>query len=237
MKVNDKATEQIINNYVTKGILESLGDAVSIQDTDFKILYQNQAQINLNGHHVGEYCYKAYPNKDGVCEGCPLAISLQDGKIHKAEISTDDEKLTVEITSSVLKDSAGKIVAGIEVVRDITKRKKTEEALQHYRDNLEDMVKARTLELAEANEQLTQEMAERQTTENILKESEERYRRIANAVTDYTYTVRVEDGKPVETTHCVACSAVTGYTLEDFSADPYLWIKMVVEEDHDLVRR
>ncbi len=237
MKVNDKAADQIINGFITTGILKSLGDAVSIQDTDFKILYQNQAQIDLNGHHVGEYCYKAYPNKDGVCEGCPLAISLKDGKVHKAEITTNDEKLTVEITSSALKDSAGKIVAGIEVIRDITKRKKTEEALKHYSDNLEDMVKARTLELAEANKQLTQEIAEHKTTDHTLKESEERYKRIANAVTDYTYTVRVEDGKPVETTHCVACSVVTGYTLEDFSADPYLWIKMVIDEDHDLVRR
>lgn len=52
----------------------------------------------------------------------------------------------------------------------------------------------------------------------------------------YIYTVRLENGTPVETTHSDRCITVTGYTSEEFDADPYLWIRMVLEEDHDLVR-
>ena len=72
--------------------------------------------------------------------------------------------------------------------------------------------------------------------EQSLRESEEHYRRITQAVTDYIYTVRVEDGRPVETSHGPGCLAVTGYTTEEFVMDPYLWIRMVVPEDRPLVQ-
>ena len=72
--------------------------------------------------------------------------------------------------------------------------------------------------------------------EKALQESEERYRRISETVTDYIYTVYVDQGRPVKTMHSEACYAVTGYTSKEFEADPYLWIRMVHEEDHDALR-
>ncbi len=39
-----------------------------------------------------------------------------------------------------------------------------------------------------------------------LAESEERYRRLLASVTDYVYTVTVEDGRPVATVHGPAAS-------------------------------
>ncbi|OGP70365.1 MAG: hypothetical protein A2Y80_01400, partial [Deltaproteobacteria bacterium RBG_13_58_19] len=77
----------------------------------------------------------------------------------------------------------------------------------------------------------------RRQAEEALKESEERYRRITGAVTDYIYTVTVEDGRAVRTEHSPPCVAVTGYTSEEFAADPFLWVNMVLEEDKELVRR
>lgn len=56
-----------------------------------------------------------------------------------------------------------------------------------------------------------------------------------NTSTDYLYTVRMEAGEPVETTHSEACFDVTGYTNREFADDPFLWINMVIEEDRDLV--
>lgn len=77
--------------------------------------------------------------------------------------------------------------------------------------------------------------SERERAKQALRESEERYRRITEAVTDYIYTVLIQDGRPVETIHGHACVAVTGYTAEDFSANPWLWIQMVPEEDRKAV--
>ncbi len=74
-------------------------------------------------------------------------------------------------------------------------------------------------------------------SEQILRQNEERYRRITNAVTDYVYTVRLEGGQPVETIHKDTSIVVTGYRPEDFAHDPQLWINMVYPEDRDVVRK
>jgi len=79
------------------------------------------------------------------------------------------------------------------------------------------------------------DIAGRKQAEEALRESEQRYRHITDATTDYIYTVRIEDGHPVETIHGPACVAVTGYTEEDFKANPHLWIQMVHEEDRKAV--
>jgi PAS domain S-box-containing protein len=71
---------------------------------------------------------------------------------------------------------------------------------------------------------------------DALRESEKRYRRITEAITDYIFTVKVVDGHPAETHHGLNCEAVTGYTAEEFKADPFLWIRMVPAEDQDIVR-
>ena len=72
--------------------------------------------------------------------------------------------------------------------------------------------------------------------QKALRQSEERYKRISETVTDYIFTVRVANGRPAETYHGSNCEAVTGYTAEEFGADPFLWIRMVPCEDQDIVR-
>ena len=84
--------------------------------------------------------------------------------------------------------------------------------------------------------ELTLEITDLKRSEEALRKSEERYRKITEAITDYIFTVQVENGHPVETFHGPACEAVTGYTSEEFDSDPSLWIRMVLEEDRDGVR-
>jgi PAS domain S-box-containing protein len=66
-------------------------------------------------------------------------------------------------------------------------------------------------------------------------ESEERYKRLLAAVTDYVYTVTVEDGRAVATAHGPGCEAVTGYTSDEFGTDQTLWYRMIREEDRPAV--
>jgi len=120
-------------------ILETIGDGVSIQNTNYKILYENRVHKELIGDHVGEYCYMAYHGRKNVCEECPMAIVFKDGKPNTKEISAtiNNGLRFFEITASPIKDSDGKIIAGIEIVREVTGRKETEEKLkeseEHYR--------------------------------------------------------------------------------------------------------
>ncbi|MBT1076955.1 SpoIIE family protein phosphatase [Geobacter grbiciae] len=71
--------------------------------------------------------------------------------------------------------------------------------------------------------------------EEALLTSELRYRRLVAAVTDYIYTVEVRGGNVVATYHGPGCAAVTGYGPEEFKGDPFLWYRMIHEEDKQRV--
>ena len=113
----------------TEAIIAAIGDGISIQDRQFRVLYQNEVHKGIIGDQLGKFCYEAYEKKDRVCEGCPVAMSYRDGGVHTVErrIETEEGMKVVEITSSALRDASGDIVAGIETCRDITARRRMEE--------------------------------------------------------------------------------------------------------------
>lgn len=73
-------------------------------------------------------------------------------------------------------------------------------------------------------------------SDELLRDSERRYRELLAAVTSYRYSVTLEGGLPVSTEHTPGCLATTGYSPEEYAADPYLWINMVHPEDRQAVR-
>ncbi|HDO25078.1 MAG TPA: PAS domain S-box protein [Nitrospirae bacterium] len=122
----------------SEAIIASVGDALGIVDTNFKIVYQNLVSKKMFGDFFGQYCYEAYQGKDQVCEGCPVFKAMKENKIQRVERTryTDAGTMFLEITASPMIDSEGKIIGGVEVVRDITDRKKTEEDVLHYGERL-----------------------------------------------------------------------------------------------------
>ena len=143
---------RVLERLGAQAVLESVGDAITMQDLDMRILYQNRAHIELMGEHQGEYCYAAYQNQSAVCPGCHLAQSYLDGITRKTEKNSQSSHgLRVsEIISSPLRDASGRIVAGIESVRDITDRTRTGLEVERLNRQFE----LRALELAEANGEL-----------------------------------------------------------------------------------
>lgn len=73
--------------------------------------------------------------------------------------------------------------------------------------------------------------AERTRAIEALKESEQRYRRLLDATTDYIYSVELEHGETRSTLHGPGCEGVTGYSPTDFSKDPCLWYQIIHEDD------
>ena len=69
-------------------------------------------------------------------------------------------------------------------IRDVTKQKQAEEAYRQARNELEKRVDERTAELARANEALLLEIKERRRIEEILRESEKKFRLMFDSVTD-----------------------------------------------------
>ena len=117
----------------SEAIIAAIGDGISIQNTAFRVLYQNEVHKNIvKGDKLGEYCYSAYAKNDRVCKGCPLVLSFKDGKVHTVEKSAlrDERIIHVEIKASAIRDEEGNIIGGVEVVRDVTDRKLMEGRLQ-----------------------------------------------------------------------------------------------------------
>ncbi|MEW6326809.1 MAG: hypothetical protein AB1487_04355 [Thermodesulfobacteriota bacterium] len=71
----------------SKSIIESIGEPLSIIDTDFRFVYQNKVHRDSYGELLGQQCYRAIKNRDEICEGCQMAESFSDGNIHTKEWS------------------------------------------------------------------------------------------------------------------------------------------------------
>ena len=127
-----KAEETIIQERnKLEAVVSALGDGVTFQDRNFRILYQNRIHKQRQGDHTGELCYKAYQDRDEICDGCLLLKCFADGRVHRRETSAETEKGTIhmEVSASPVKNSKGEIIGGIETVRDITDRKVLENQL------------------------------------------------------------------------------------------------------------
>jgi len=122
----------------SEAIIAALGDGISIQDRNYRVLYQNDVHRRLIGNHPGELCYAAYEKRDSVCDGCPVALAFLDGEVHNVERSANfpDGRQYFDITASPLRDASGEIIGGIELVRNITKRKRAELALEELNRDL-----------------------------------------------------------------------------------------------------
>ena len=72
----------------------------------------------------------------------------------------------------------------------ISERLWVEEELRKYQNHLEEMVAVRTNEITKTNEQLQQEILERQRILEILRQSEERYRYLAEAIPQLVWTTK-----------------------------------------------
>ncbi len=79
------------------------------------------------------------------------------------------------------------------------------------------------------------DISDHKQAEEAIRISEERFRRLVESVTDYIYSVKLESGRPVSTSHAPACVSVTGYTAEEYAADPELWSRMIYEDDKQIV--
>lgn len=76
--------------------------------------------------------------------------------------------LWLHFTAAPLYNSQGEIIGAIETLEDITERYEAENALRQAHDNLENLVKRRTAQLAEVNLKLEEDIKHRETIENEL---------------------------------------------------------------------
>ncbi len=121
-------------------ILASIGDGLSIQDTDYNIIFVNDFYYELFGHDIiGKKCYEVYEQNDEICDGCPLQKTFETGEVSRSlreGMGKSNQKIYVDIIASPVRDENGKIIAGIELAKDMTQRIKLEGQLKNNIDEL-----------------------------------------------------------------------------------------------------
>jgi PAS domain S-box-containing protein len=105
----------------------------------------------------------------------------------------------------------------IGTIQDITIRKQAEEALKRLNEELDDRVKDRTAELLILN--------------NEIQQTEEKYRTVADHTYDWEYWISEQ-----EDIYHISPSVerITGYSAEEFIANPQLLNQIVFPDDHGL---
>lgn len=106
-------------------------------------------------------------------------------------------------------------------------RKRVEEELRTSRDDLEVRVSERTAQLANANERLIQEIAERSRAETALQESEQKYRELAELLPQWVFEI---DAKGVFTFINKRGLEASRYTKEDLAKGINV-LEVIIPED------
>lgn len=119
-------------------VLNSVADGVFTVDMEMRISSFNRAAEEITGYSAemvrGLYCYDVF--RTDICSTlCPLREALKTGNpVTNREIdilSKDGRKMPISISASVLYDSAGNPVGGVETFRDMSEiaalRKELEE--------------------------------------------------------------------------------------------------------------
>ena len=110
-------------------------------------------------HHAKRASFQAHPSFRPMGSGLDLTARCRDGR-----------EIPVEISLAPLHTADGVFISA--AIRDITERRRTQEALRDARDQLEARVHARTAELEHANPALQTEMADRLKAEGALRQAQ-----------------------------------------------------------------
>jgi len=113
------------NNFET--ILDSIADGVFTIDLDFNITYFNSAAQKITGvsgdQALGQKCFDVF--RANICQtSCALGETMKTDRqsINLPIDILNSEGYTVpaSVSTSVLKDSEGKIIGGVEIFRDLS---------------------------------------------------------------------------------------------------------------------
>lgn len=150
-----------------QSIIDGLTEPVMVIGLDYQLLLMNKAAQRFASFDTKlkhqKYCYQISHHRDTPCSGkehpCPLQEMRNTGTpatvLHQHSSASGEER-TVEVTASPLIGTNGELEGIIELMRDVTEQKKSEQALEDYANRL----RALSSQLAEVEDAERQHLAQ-----------------------------------------------------------------------------
>jgi len=123
-------------------IMDAMSELVLLLDTDMKIVWSNNAvsqQFNLEPRSLeGKHCFSALHGLKRHCKICPVVTVIETGEPYTIEQFSSFNKVWM-LRAYPVKDENNNLTGIVEIVTDITERKKAEEALHQVLQYLQEL--------------------------------------------------------------------------------------------------
>lgn len=116
-------------------IVDSIRDGIRVLTPELDILYTNMAMREMfpgKGELTGRKCYEVFRERQEKCDDCPAVRALLSRNIERAELSVDKRDSgcrVLDISASPMFDGERRITGVVEVLRDVTEKKRMEKRL------------------------------------------------------------------------------------------------------------
>ena len=110
-----------------KAIVSSLTENVTILGQDYRIYFQNRSSLEKFGALTGKLCYEEFMKRREPCESCLTVKAIKTNSAQCAEMIGPDARY-YEVTATPFVEANG-VTKAAHLMRDITERKRAEEAL------------------------------------------------------------------------------------------------------------
>lgn len=209
-------------------LLEWMRDAFVFADLDGRLVECNSAFEALVGYRRDEIARLRYaditPAKWRAVDARAVKQVLRHGNsgvTEKEYVRKDGTIVPVEMSGTLIRDMAGKPVGISAIVRDVSERKRTEQALREAHDELERRVQERTAELVASRQALAQ--------------SEEQFRQMAESIQEVFWLVDAQTGRALYISP--AFESIWGRARETLENGFASWLATLHPDDREGVQR